>query len=134
MYWSWSGNRSFGGKMLKKLFLVSLILVSVNAFACWKVEGSFAVDGETWKINNKFDHGKDYSFPMGTFILTLKLRTEKDKTQTLIYKVQEKKGINLTLVNEGEEEAIKVGETREVYAKGKEGQPNSIIIVKLTEI
>lgn len=134
MYWSWSGNRSFGGKMLKKLFLVSLILVSVNAFACWKVEGSFAVDGETWMINNKFDHDKDYSFPMGTFILTLKLRTEKDKTQTLIYKVQEKKGINLTLVNEGEEEAIKVGETREVYAKGKEGQPNSIIIVKLTEI
>lgn len=134
MYWGWPGNRSFGGKMLKKIFFTTLLLISVNAFACWKVEGSFAVDGETWKINNKFDHGKDYSFPMGSFILTMKFRTEKDKTQTFVYKVQEKKGINLTLVNEGEEEAIKVGETREVYAKGKEGQPNSIIIVKLTEI
>lgn len=134
MYWCWSGNRSIGGKMLKKLFITSLILFSVNALACWKVEGSFAVDGETWKINNKFDHGKDYSFPMGTFILTMKFRTEKDKTKTLEYKVQEKKGTGLTLVTEGEEEAIKVGETREVYAKGKEGQPNSIIIVKLTDI
>lgn len=120
--------------MLKKLFLASLLLISVNALACWKVDGSFAVDGDTWKINNKFDHGKEYSFPMGTFILTLKVRTEKDKSQTLVYKVQEKKGTTLTLVTEGEEEALKVGESRDVYAKGKEGQPNSIITVKLTNI
>lgn len=134
MYRCWSGNRPIGGKMLKKLFLGSLLLLSLNAFACWKVDGSFAVDGDTWKINNKFDHGKEYSFPMGTFILTLKVRTEKDKSQTLVYKVQEKKGTNMTLVTEGEEEALKVGESRDVYAKGKEGQPNSIITVKLTDI
>jgi hypothetical protein len=120
--------------MLKKLFFASLFLFSVSAFACWKVEGSFAVDGDSWKINNKFDHNRDYSFPMGTFILTMKIRTEEDKTQTLVYKVQEKKGTTLILVTEGEEEAIKAGESRDVYAKGKEGQPNSIITVKLTNI
>jgi len=134
VYWCGSGYRAVGGKMLKKLFLITLVLFSVNALACWKVEGSFAVDGDTWKINNKFDHGKDYSFPMGTFILTMKIRTEKDKSKTLVYKVQEKKGTILTLVTEGEEEALKVGESRDVYAKGKEGQPNSIITVKLTDI
>lgn len=134
MHWCWPGNRGVGGKMLKKLFIMSLLLLSVNVFACWKVEGSFAVDGDTWKINNKFDHEKDYSFPMGTFILTMKIKSEKDKSKTLVYKVQEKKGTTLTLVTEGEEEAIKVGESRDVYAKGKEGQPNSIITVKLTEI
>ncbi len=134
MYRSWPGNRSIGGKMLKKLFITFLVVFSFNALACWKVEGSFAVDGDTWKINNKFDHGREYSFPMGTFILTMKIRTEKDKSQTLVYKVQEKKGTTLTLVTEGEEEAIKVGESRDVYAKGKEGQPNSIITVKLTNI
>lgn len=134
MYRSRPGNRCFGGKMLRKLFLLSLFLFSLNAFACWKVEGSFAVDGETWKINNKFDHNKEYIFPMGAFILKMLFKTEKDKTQTLVYVVQEKNGTTLTLVTEGEEEAIKVGETREVYAKGKEGQPNSIIIVKLTDI
>lgn len=134
MYRSGPGNRSIGGKMLKKLFILSLISFSLNALACWKVEGSFAVDGDTWKINNKFNHGQEYSFPMGTFILTMKIKSEKDKTQTLVYKVQEKKGTTLTLVTEGEEEAIKVGEARDVYAKGKEGQPNSIITVKLTDI
>lgn len=134
MYWRWSGNSCVGGKMLKKLFLIALVLFSMNALACWKVEGSFAVDGETWKINNKFDHNKEYIFPMGTFILKMLFKTEKDKTQTLVYVVQEKKGTTLIDVTEGEEEAIKVGETREVYAKGKQGQPNSIIIVKLTDI
>ncbi len=134
MYRSWPGNRSIGGKVLKKLFITFLVVFSLIALACWKVEGSFAVDGDTWKINNKFDHGREYSFPMGTFILTMKIRTEKDKSQTLVYKVQEKKGTTLTLVTEGEEEAIKVGESRDVYAKGKEGQPNSIITVKLTNI
>jgi hypothetical protein len=120
--------------MLKKLFILTLLSFSLSAFACWKVEGSFAVDGDTWKINQKFNHGQEYSFPMGTFILTMKFRSEKDKSQTLLYKVQEKKGTTLTLVTEGEEEALKVGETRDVYAKGKEGQPNSIITVKLTDI
>ncbi len=132
MYRSWSGHRPLGGKMLIKFFTVSLLMLNLNAFACWKVDGSLAVDGETWKINQKFEHNKEYIFPMGTFIL--KLTIKPGKTQTLVYVVQEKKGTNLTLVTKGEEEEIKVGESRDIYAKGENSQPNSIITVKLTNI
>jgi hypothetical protein len=134
VHWGWARNRSIGGKMLRKIFILSLILLSFNAFACWKVDGSFAVDGETWKINQKFDHNQEYMFPMGPFILKLTLKPGKDKKQTLVYAVHEKKGTTLTLVTKGEEEAIKVNESRDIYAKGEEGQPNSIITVKLTNI
>jgi hypothetical protein len=129
-----SGNRPFRGKMLKNIFLVLFILISLDAVACWRIDGTFAIDGETFKINHKIDDGKDYSFPFKTFILSLNLRTEKDQSKTLVYKIQEKKGISLFLVSEGEEEAIKVGESKDVYAKGKEGQPNSIITVRFKDI
>lgn len=132
MYRRWSGHRPIGGKMLIKLFTVGLLTLSLNAFACWKVEGSLAVDGETWKINQKFEHNKEYILPMGPFIL--KMTIKPGKTQTINYVVQEKKGTVLTLVTKGTEDEIKVGEARDIYAKGEEGQPNSIIIVKLTNI
>lgn len=132
MYWCWSGHRPIGGKMLVKFFTAALLMLSLNAFACWKVDGSLAVDGETWKINQKFEHNKEYVFPMGTFIL--KLLIKPGKTQTLNYVVQEKKGTSLTLITQGSEDDIKVGESRDIYAKGEEGQPNSIITVKLTNI
>lgn len=118
--------------MLIKFLTLLFLAFSLNAFACWKVEGSLAVDGETWKLNQKFDHNKDYIFPMGPFIL--KMTIKPGKTQTLVYVVQEKKGTSLTLITQGEEEEIKVGESRDIYAKGEKGQPNSIITVKLTNI
>lgn len=133
MYWRGPRDRSVGGKMLKILSILTLF-ISLNAFPCWKVEGSFAVDGETWKIDQKFDHGKIYSLPMGPFIVNLSIKSEKNKTQTLTYNVQEKKGTTLTLVTKGEEEGIIESKSREIFAKGEEGQPNSIIIVKLKNI
>jgi hypothetical protein len=120
--------------MLRTLFILSLLTFTLNAFACWKVDGSFAADGDTWKISQKFDHNKEYAFPMGSFIVRLTLRPAKDKLQTLSYIVEEKKGTTLTLVTKGEEEGIKVGESRDIFAKGEEGQPNTIITVKLTHI
>jgi hypothetical protein len=119
--------------MLVKFLTAALLLVSLNAYACWKVEGSLAVDGETWKINQKFEHNKEYILPMGPFILKMLIKSGK-KTQTLNYVVQEKKGTVLSLVTQGTEDDIKVGESRDIYAKGEEGLPNSIIIVKLTNI
>lgn len=132
MYRSWPGNRPVGGKMLTKFLTIAFLTFSLNAFACWKVEGSLSVDGESWKLNQKIEHNKEYIFPMGTFIL--KMTVKPGKTQKLVYVVQEKKGTTLTLVTKGEEEEIKVGESRDIYAKGEEGQPNSIITVKLTNI
>lgn len=134
MYWSGTRNRGIGGKMLKTLLVLFTLVFSLSAFACWKVEGSFSVDGETWKINNKFEHNKEYIMPAGNFIVKLTLKPEEKNMSKLTYVVHEKKGTTLSLVTEGEEEAIKEGETRDIYAKGKEGQPNSIITVKLTNI
>ena len=119
--------------MLKTFIALATLLLSLAAFACWKAEGSFAVDGETWKINQKFDHNKDYSLPMGTFILNLKLVPLKGGMNNLLYSVHEKKGAKLTLVTKGEEE-IKENTDREIFAKGEEGQPNSIITIKLKQL
>ena len=107
-------------------------MLSLNAFACLKVDGSLAIDGETWKINQKFEHNKEYIFPMGPFIL--KMTIKPGKTQTLNYVVQEKKGTSLILVTRGSENDLKISESRDIYAKGEEGQPNSIITVELTNI
>lgn len=134
MYWCRTGDRGIGGKMLRSLFILFIFTFSVSAFACWKVEGSFAVDGESWKINNKFEHNKEYIMPAGNFIVKLTLKPEGKDLSQLSYVVHEKKGTNLILVTKGEEEAIKEGEQRDIFAKGEEGQPNSIITVKLTNI
>jgi hypothetical protein len=119
--------------MLKKLFLMLLILASFSASACWKVEGALAIDGETWKINQKFDHHKEYAFPMGSFILKLTLKPAKENDPTLVFTLHEKKGTTLNLVTKGEEK-IKVGKTKDIYARGEQNQPHSIITIKLTHI
>lgn len=133
MYWSRPRNRGIGGKMLKKIIPLLFLLTSLEAFACWRAKGSFAVDGETWKIDHKFDHGKEYIFPMGSFILKMTVKPGKTN-QDLVFVVQEKKGTSLVLVTKGVEENIEVNKSRDIYAKGEEGQPNSIITIKLTKI
>lgn len=119
--------------MLKKLFFISLILMSFNTLACWKVEGTLAVDGETWKINQKFDHNKEYSFPMGTFILNMSILPGGKNKHKLKYSLIEKKGLTHTSVTKGED-LIQEKETKEIFAKGEEGQPHSIITIKITHI
>ena len=136
MYWCWSGNRPIGGKMLKTLFLFFVMCVSAQAFACWKVEGSVAIDGETFKIHQKVDHDKEYIMPVGTFIFKMKVSQGKDtknKKHTLTYSIEEKKNTTLTLVTRGTE-MIKEETTEEIYSKGEEGQPHSIITIKLNNI
>jgi hypothetical protein len=46
--------------MLKNIFSIFLLSFSLNAFACWKAEGTLAVDGESWKLNQKIEHNKEY--------------------------------------------------------------------------
>jgi hypothetical protein len=111
--------------MLKRLPLL-LIFWSLGAFACWKVEGTLAVDGESWKFQQKIDHERTYSFPLGTFILNAKLSKEK----ILSYEVFEKEGAKRTLVTKGSK-TIKENSHQDIFAQGEEGQPHSIITLKL---
>jgi len=116
-----------------KFLAIILVLFSFNAMACWKVDGSLGVDGETFKFNQKFDHGKEYSFPMGSFILNIKLDSGKDKTHTVRYSIFEKKGTKLNLVTKGDDEITEEA-TKEIFAKGEENQPNTILTLKLNHI
>jgi hypothetical protein len=115
-------------------FLTLLVLfASFNTFACLNLEGSLAVDGELFKFNQKCDHAKNYSFPLGNFILNMTVDPAKGKTHPVTYSVFEKKGVKLTLVTKGDDELTE-GAAKEIYAKGEENQPNTIIILKLNNI
>lgn len=126
-------DRSVGGEMLKRSIALLGLFLSFNLFACWNVEGEVAVDGETYKINQKFVHEKEYSLPMGSFIFSLKIIPGKNKTHELQYKLVEKKKLNLVLITQGEEEITEKTQ-KEIFAKGEEGQPHSIITIKITNI
>lgn len=116
-----------------KFLTLVLVLISFNTFACWKVDGSLGIDGETYTFNQKIDHDKEYSFPMGSFILNLTVASGKSKTHVVKYSVFEKKGIKLILITKDEDEVTE-GTLKEVYAKGEDGQPNTIITLKLNNI
>lgn len=131
MHWSWSGDRSLGGKMLNKFILLSFLLSSFNAFACWKMEGTVAIDGETWKIDQKFDHNKEYIMPMGPFIVKLTVTSASGKKPGLKYIIQEKKDLKLILVGQGEEKDLAEKIKHDIFAKGDDGRPHSIITIKL---
>lgn len=120
--------------MLRKILVLSLLTFSFNAFACWQVDGSLAVDGETFKFNQKIEHKKEYLFPLGNFILRFTLYQVDKNNSTMKYVVEEKKNLKLQLITKGEEENIKENVKRDIFAKGEEGQPNSIITVKLRNI
>lgn len=132
MYRSRSGHGPIGGKMLKFLFL---FLFSFPAFACLgvNVDGKVAVDGQTWKMNQTFTFGREYGIMMGPYILSMTI-THSKMDFTVKYKLDEKKGLKLVRVTEGVEEEVDLNTSRDIMAKGLEGQPNSIITLKLKDI
>jgi hypothetical protein len=120
--------------MLRHAALALLLTASLPAAACWRMSGTFAVDGESWKFDSKVEHNREYIFPAGTFILKLTLRPQDKKRTTLAYVVHERQEKELVLVTKGEESDVESGKVRDIYAKGASQRPNSIITVKLTDI
>ncbi len=120
--------------MLRQASLAVLLTFSLPALACWRMTGTFAVDGESWNFDSKVEHNREYAFPVGTFILKLTLKPQDKKRTTLTYVVHERKEKTLVLVSSGEESDVESGKVRDIYAKGTPDQPNSIITVKLTDI
>ncbi len=116
-----------------KFLALLLALISFSAFACWKVEGTLGVDGETFTFKQKLDHGKEYSFPMGTFILNLTLNSGKAKSHTVSYAVFKKKGVKLNLVTKGDDDVTE-DTKKEIFAKGEKDQPNTILTLNLKNI
>ncbi len=116
-----------------KYFLLVFLFITQSALACWRAEGTFAVDGETYKFSQKIDHNKEYKFPGSNFILTFTLKPMDKKNTQITYKIEEKKAQKLVLITKGDDE-LSHGKENELYAKGEEGQPNSIITIKLVDI
>jgi antitoxin component YwqK of YwqJK toxin-antitoxin module len=116
-----------------KLLIIIIFLFSVQASACWELKGTIAVDGETFTIQQKVNHAKDYSFPFGTFIFNFKIITGKAKNHTITYSLVEKKQAKLNLITTGEDE-ISEQKKKEIYAKGEQGQPNTIFTFFLKHI
>lgn len=132
MYRRWSGHSPIGGKMLKILFS---LLICLPVFACTgvNVEGKLAVDGQTWKLNQNFTLEREQSIPLGPYILTMTV-SHSGKDYKAKYKLEEKKPAKLVLVTQGEEDEIDLAKSRDIMAKGEEGQPHSIITLKLNHL
>lgn len=118
--------------MLKYLFIVFL---SLPSFACsgFLVEGKYAVDGQTWKFSRKFHLSSEEMIPAGPYIISMTV-TYPDSGYFVKYKVEEKKGMALSLVTVGTEEELEMKKSRDIMARGEKGQPNSIITLQLKEI
>jgi hypothetical protein len=131
VYWCRTRHRRLGGKMLK-LVSIFFIFFSVSALACWRLEGTFAVDGQEWNISQKIEINKEQSFGFDFFILNVKIIKEK-QNKILHYSIYLKQNLDLQLVSQGEEE-IENKKMKTIFAKGKEKHPHSIINLKLTNI
>ncbi len=132
MYRRWSGHCPIGGKMLKILFV---LFISLPLFACTgvNVDGKLAVDGQSWKLNQNFTLDREQSIPLGPYILSMTV-SHSGNIYKAKYKVEEKKAGKLVLVTAGEEDEIDLSKSRDIMAKGEEGQPHSIITLKLNHL
>ena len=74
-----------------KILGLLLILLSSSAWACWSVDLNLAIDGEDYKFQQKFNHDKSYSLPLGPYILNFKLKKNQNKSINFEYKLEEKK-------------------------------------------
>jgi hypothetical protein len=119
--------------MLKIFAILFLFFLSLPVLACWKIEGTLGIDGETFKFGQKIEHGKDYSIALGTFIMNLKMNEMKQKKINLSFTVQERKENKLVLITNGKE-MINENKVKNIYAKGEPGQPHSIITIKITHL
>ena len=118
--------------MLKMIFA---FFITLPVFACsgFLVEGKLAVDGQTWKFSRKFRMGAEEMIPAGPYIISMAF-TYPEAGYLAKYKVEEKKGTSLVLVTKGEEDEVEMDKSRDIMAKGEQGQPNSIITIKLKDI
>lgn len=66
-----------------RIFLFALSFVSLNALACWKIEGSLSVNGESVVINQKFNHDKTYSFQAKNYLFHVKIPSTFDLPENM---------------------------------------------------
>jgi ribosomal 50S subunit-recycling heat shock protein len=108
-----------------KILLLLLAFVSFNAFAL-TIEGQVSVDGEDHKFSKTIELEKEYAFPMNTFLYKMTVTEAKNKKFKIRFNLMEGK----KMITEGEKMISEKSE--DFYMKGKPGQPNSIITLKIS--
>jgi hypothetical protein len=79
-----------------KLIFLFFILISLPAFACWKVEANLQVDEDKIDINQKLEHDKTYSFFFGKYFAHIKiLKNKKGELAPLNIWIQQKKNLEI---------------------------------------
>ncbi len=84
---------------MKYLVLIPLLL-SVNAFACWKMQGEMTIGSKTLKLDQKINHNQKYSYQKPPYLIHLSVTTH-DGRETLSFEVLEKTGLELLKVSSG---------------------------------
>lgn len=117
-----------------KLFLLSALLLSSNAFACWNIKAVLSVNSKEVLVDQKIEHDKTYSFPTGPYIFHVKVPTGKRAAGHLInVSVVERKGLTLSQVSTAELIA-ETGKEVLMTQLDQETQQQTSIKLTLTEI
>lgn len=84
---------------MKFLVLISLLL-SANAFACWKMQGEISIGSKMMKLEQKINHDQKYSYEEPPYLIHLSVTTQEG-IETLSFEVLEKTGLKLLRVSQG---------------------------------
>jgi len=72
-----------------KILLIFISLIFSNAgLACWNLKGAFKADSYVVEVNQKFIHGKVYSYSMGPYILHIRIPKLEEVQITLDKQVE----------------------------------------------
>ncbi|MBA2404783.1 MAG: hypothetical protein H0V66_08430 [Bdellovibrionales bacterium] len=119
-----------------KIIAFGLLFFSFNALACWKMQGSIAVNNDKVEINQKIDHDKIYSFASGKHLFHVKIPSQvKNKTDThsIEIGIQKKDGITLSEVSKGQI-IVKLGKEATMTKQDIDTGEITTFIMKITEI
>lgn len=80
---------------MKFIATLILLMMSLGALACWKIEGEILLQDYKIPVNQKFNHGQSYSFMKGPYIVHLQVKKE------IHYEVLKKEKTSLLQVSKG---------------------------------
>lgn len=119
-----------------KFLTILLALISVNAFACWKMEGMIDVNGVRVNINQKIDHDKTYTFSSGKHLFHVMIPSSykgKKNAHMVEMNVEKKDGTIMKQIAQGKVIVLAGNEATMIKHDEKTGD-HTIFTVKLTEI
>lgn len=101
-----------------RILILFFVAFSLNANACWRLNGVISVNQNKLEINQKIDHDKTYTFPKGNLIYHLKMPSVFDLPENL----NDKKGLHMVELNIQEKQGTKLVDLTQAKILVKKGQ------------